>query len=73
MAALEADGTRKITGGTLIILGYGKVTTGGNVKTYSASLHSSGTHTVTIGGKTYTFTNSSSYSSTTVLSDTSVS
>lgn len=73
MAALEADGTKKITGGTLIILGYGKVTTGGNVKTYSASLHSSGTHTVTIGGKTYTFTNSSSYSSTTVLSDTSVS
>ena len=73
MAAIDADGTVSITSGTLIVLGYGRVSTGGSVKTYSMSLHSSGSHTVEIGGTSYTFTNSSAYGSTTVYSSVSVS
>ena len=46
---------------------------GGSVKTYSLSLHSAGTHTVTIGGAQYTFTNATAYGKTTVYSDTTVS
>ena len=70
--ALDTDGSQTITGGTLIVLGYCKVTAGGNVKSYSLSLNSAGTHTVNIGGTSYTFTNSSSYSSTKVYSSVAV-
>ena len=73
MAAIDADGSISITGGTLIVLGYGRVSTGGSVRTYSASLHSAGEHTVKIDGVSYTFTNATSYSGTTVYSDVSVS
>ena len=73
MAAIDADGSVSITSGTLIVLGYGRVSTGGSVKTYSMSLHSSGNHTVKIGGTSYTFTNSSAYGRTTVYSSVSVS
>ncbi len=72
-AALDADGTIKITGGTLIVLGYVRVTTGGSVKSYSLSLHSSGSHTVTVNGTKYTFTNASAYGRTYVYSDVTVS
>ena len=73
MAAIDADGSVSISGGTLIVLGYGRVSTGGSVKTYSLSLHSAGSHTVTIDGTSYTFSNAYSYGSTTCYSDVSVS
>ena len=72
-AALDADGAKTISGGTLIILGYGRVSTSGSVKSYSLSLHSSGTHTVTVDGTEYTFNNSNSYASTTCFSSVPVS
>ena len=72
-AALDADGTVKISGGTLIVLGYGKVTASGSVKSCSLSVHSAGTHTVKIDGVSYTFTNSSAYGRTYCYSDASVS
>ena len=72
-AAIDADGSVKVTGGTLIILGYGRVSAGSGVQTYSLSLHSAGTHTVTVDGTKYTFTNASAYCRTTVYSDVKVS
>ena len=73
MAAIDADGSVSVTGGTLIVIGYGRVTAGGSVKTYSLSLHSSGSHTVVIDGTPYTFTNTNSYGATKCYSDVSVS
>ena len=72
-AAIDADGTVSVQGGTLIILGYGRVSTGGSVKSYTLSLHSAGSHTVTIGSESYTFSNASSYGATYCYSDVSVS
>ena len=72
-AAMDASGRIQITGGTLIILGYGRASTGDDIKTYSLSLHSAGDQTVSIGGKTYTFTNSTAYARTKCYSDTEVS
>ena len=72
-AAIDADGSVKISGGTLIILGYGRVSASGSVKSYSLSLNSAGTHTVKIGGTSYTFTNASAYGRTYCYSDVSVS
>ena len=73
MAAIDADSSVTISGGTLIVLGYGRVSTGGSVKSYSLSLHSSGSHTVKIDGTSYTFVNAYSYGRTTVYSDVTVS
>ena len=69
MAALDTDGTARIDGGTIIVLGaLGEkgLTRGSGVSDYSSSLslHSSGSHTVTYGEESYTFTNSYSYSKT---------
>ncbi len=72
-AAIDADSSVKISGGTLIILGYGRVSAAGSVKTYSLSLHSAGSHTVKISGTLYTFTNANSYKNTICYSDTAVS
>ncbi|MBP5270676.1 MAG: carbohydrate-binding domain-containing protein [Clostridia bacterium] len=72
-AALDADGTVTVSGGTLIILGYGRVSASGGVSSYSLSLHSAGSHTVTVGTVTYTFENSSSYGRTVCYSDVKVS
>ncbi len=72
-AAIDADSSVKISGGTLIILGYGRVSAAGSVKTYSLSLHSAGSHTVKISGTSYTFTNANSYKNTICYSDTAVS
>ncbi|MBQ7726942.1 MAG: carbohydrate-binding domain-containing protein [Clostridia bacterium] len=72
-AAIDADGTVSVSGGTLIVLGYGRVSTSGSVESYSLSLHSSGSHTVNIGGTSYTFTNASAYGRTMCYSDVSVS
>ena len=71
-AAIDADSSVSITGGTLIILGYGNVGRGSGVSKYTLSLHSAGTQTVKINGTTYTFTNASAYGKTTVYSDVSV-
>ncbi len=73
MAAIDADSSVSISGGTLIVIGYGRVSTPGSVKTYSLSLHSAGSHTVNIGGTEYTFTNANAYGSTTCYSDVTVS
>ncbi|MBQ6294054.1 MAG: carbohydrate-binding domain-containing protein [Lachnospiraceae bacterium] len=72
-AAIDADASVKLTGGTLIILGFGRVSTGSGVQSYSLSLHSAGTHTVTIDGTKYTFTNASAYGRTYVYSSVKVS
>ncbi len=72
-AAIDADGSVTVSGGTLIVLGYGRVSTSGSVKTYSLSLNSSGSHTVNIGGTSYTFTNASAYGRTTIYSSVLVS
>ncbi|MBR0190309.1 MAG: carbohydrate-binding domain-containing protein [Clostridia bacterium] len=73
-AAIDADSSVTVSGGTLIVLGYGNVKTGGSsVKTYSLSLHSSGNHTVKIDGTSYTFNNAYSYGKTTVYSSVTVS
>ena len=72
-AAIDADRQVAITGGTLIVLGYGRVSAGGSVQSYNLSLHSAGTHTVTVDGVTYTFTNASSYGRTSCYSSVAVS
>lgn len=72
-AAIDADGTVSISAGTLIVLGYGNVRTGGSVNTYSISLNSAGSHTITVGGTQYTFTNAYSYGRTTCYSSVSIS
>ena len=72
-AAIDADGSISISGGTLIILGYGRVSTSGSVKSVSLSLHSAGSHTVRIDKVAYTFTNSSAYGRTVCYSDVTVS
>lgn len=72
-AAIDADGTILVSGGTLIVLGYGRVTTGGSVKSVSLSLHAAGSHTISIDGTSYTFTNAGAYWATSCYSDVSVS
>ena len=72
-AAIDADGSVSISGGTLIVLGYGRVSKSGSVRTVSLSLHSSGSHTVKIDGTPYTFTNANSYGATNCYSDATVS
>ena len=71
-AAIDADSTVSVSGGTLIILGYGRVSTSGSVKSYSLSLHSSGSHTVKINGVSYTFNNATAYGRTLCYSDVAV-
>ena len=72
-AAIDAEGQVSVTGGTLIVLGYGRVNTGSSVKTSSLSLHASGCHTVVIDGTAYTFTNAYSYGAARCYSSVSVS
>ncbi|MBO6062325.1 MAG: carbohydrate-binding domain-containing protein, partial [Clostridia bacterium] len=72
-AAIDAENGVAITGGTLIVLGYGRVSAGGSVKQVSLSLHSEGSHTVTVDGTEYSFTNAYSYGSTCCWSSGSVS
>ncbi|MBO4770561.1 MAG: carbohydrate-binding domain-containing protein [Clostridia bacterium] len=73
MSAIDADRSVSISGGTLIVLGYGRISASEGVKTYSLSLHSAGEHTVTIDGTSYSFTNSYSYGRTICCSDVPVS
>ncbi len=72
-AAIDADGSVSVNGGTLIVLGYGRVSTGSGVKSYSLSLNSQGSHTVKIDGTSYTFNNANSYGRTLCYSSVSVS
>ena len=76
MAALDTDGTCRIDGGTIIVLGaLGEkgMTRGSGVNQISGlSLHSSGSHTVSIAGESLTFTNAYSYAKTTCYSSVSV-
>lgn len=68
MAPMDADGTMKMTGGILIVVGYSprKLSTSLK-KTTSSNGISSGSHTVTIGETTITYTNSYSYSGITTV------
>lgn len=72
-AAIDAEGSVSISGGTLIVLGYGRISASGSVKTRSLSLHSAGSHTVKIDGVSYTFTNANAYGRTICYSDATVS
>ena len=72
-AAIDADGQVSVSGGTLIILGWGSVSTGGGVRSVSLSLHGAGSHTVMINGTACTFTNAYDYGRTVCLSDGTVS
>lgn len=72
-AAVDADGSVRVTGGTLIVLGYGRISIGSGVESYSLSLHSAGTHTVTVDGTKYEFTNASAYGQTICVSSVKVS
>ena len=72
-AALDAERGISVSGGTLIVLGYARVSASAGVKSVSLSVNSEGSHTVKIGGESYTFTNGYSYGMTICYSDTSVS
>ncbi|MBO4848112.1 MAG: carbohydrate-binding domain-containing protein [Clostridia bacterium] len=72
MAALDAERSVTITGGTLIVLGYSRVQTGSGIGSYDLSLHSIGEHSVTVGGKTVSFTNAYGYACTSCYSDAEV-
>ncbi len=62
-ASIDADGTIKITGGTVIVVGYaGNFSTSGVTKTTSTSGLTKGDHTVTIGSSVITYTNDNGYS-----------
>ncbi|MBQ7660734.1 MAG: carbohydrate-binding domain-containing protein [Clostridia bacterium] len=67
-AALDADGDVTVSGGTLIVLG-GATLPKGDLPSYALDLHTEGTHTVEIGGVSYTFTNSETYGGTACYSD----
>ena len=71
-AAIDAESGVTVTGGTIIVLGYGRIMAGSDMKQIDLSLHSQGTHTVNVGGTEYTFTNNYAYGQTLVASDTSV-
>ena len=73
MAALDTDRGATISGGTLIVLGYASVKRSSDVQSKSMSLHTSGNHTITVDGVSYTFTNKYSYSRTTVYSSSDIS
>ena len=64
MAPIDADGTMKMTGGTLIVLGYAprSLSISGVTKTSSSSGLSAGDHTVTIGEAIILYTNTYTYS-----------
>ncbi|MBO4563619.1 MAG: carbohydrate-binding domain-containing protein [Clostridia bacterium] len=72
-AALDAESSVSITGGTLVVLGYSRVQAGSGVNSCLLSLNSEGEHSITVNGSTYTFTNAYSYGRTSCYSDTSVS
>ena len=72
-AALDAESGCTVSGGTLIILGYGRGNMGGGMASYSLSLHSEGSHTISYGSESYTFTNAYSYGQTICVSDAEVS
>ncbi len=71
-APMDCDGTIKVSGGTLIILGYSVSVSSSVNKVTGLSLHSSGSHTVTIDGTSYSISNNYSYSATTCYSNVSV-
>lgn len=76
-SALDHEGRATINGGTLVVLGAiegqnTNVTIGSAMKSYSLSLHSSGSHTFTVNGNSYSINNSYSYSKTICYSDSAV-
>ena len=63
-APIDADSTISITGGVVIIVGYSTRVSTNLTKSSSTSGLSSGTHTVTIGSNTISYTNDYTYSGT---------
>ena len=72
-AAIDSEWQVSLSGGTLIILGYGGVTTSGSIQSYSLDLNSQGAHTILIDGVSYTITNLEQYGRTVCYSDVPVS
>lgn len=79
-SALDHEGRATLNGGTIVVLGaienmsnssYFSVAS--SMTKYNLSLHSSGSHTLTVSGTSYSFTNSYSYAKTVCYSDVSVS
>ncbi|MCR5078324.1 MAG: carbohydrate-binding domain-containing protein [Bacilli bacterium] len=66
-APIDVDGNVKMTGGTLIVVGYCPSISTSLTKTSSSSGLSSGSHTVTIGGSTISYSNAYSYSGSTTV------
>ena len=66
-APIDTDGTLSLTGGTLIVIGYCPRFNTNLTKSTSTSGLSSGSHTVTIGNQTISYTNSYSYSGSTTV------
>ncbi len=73
--AIDCDGNITISGGTLVACG--NITSDGGTVSYKTnkvnglSLHSQGSHTLTVDGTSYSFTNTYTYSSTVCYSSTS--
>ncbi len=61
-APIDVDGTISVTGGTLIIVGYAPQLSTKLTKSSSSSGLTSGSHTVTVGSNTISYSNSYSYS-----------
>ena len=67
-APLDADGSTKMTGGTLIVVGYAPRNLSTTLqKTTSSAGLSSGSHTVTVGSETISYSNSYTYSGSTTV------
>ncbi|MBQ2069467.1 MAG: hypothetical protein II467_00895, partial [Bacilli bacterium] len=66
-APIDTDGTLSLTGGTLIVVGYCPRFNTNLTKSTSTSGLSNGSHTVTIGNQTISYTNSYSYSGSTTV------
>lgn len=72
-AAVDANSTIGVMGGTLLALGYGRIEISDGVKQVELSLHSKGEHSLTVGDTTYVFTNAYDYAQTLCVSDAEVS
>ncbi len=70
--AIDAESSITVSGGTLLVLGYGKIEVAEGVKQAELSLHSQGEHTLTVDDTTYVFTNAYDYAQTLCVSDAQV-
>ncbi len=64
---IDADGTIRISGGTLVVVGYCPNISSNLTKTQSSNGLTSGNHTISVGGQTISYSNASSYSGKTTV------